>query len=629
MLSDLRRRRVVLVLLWIAVLARGLFWVVQTEVPSPVDEGQHLAVIDHVATTGSWPVVGRDRVAPTVLELIRSNEAGPARHAPLPTDPAHDGWGPVAHQYQAHHPPVVPLLLAPVYVAADAADVGMVGRVHLLRVVLAVIASLAVPLAALLARELAPGRHGAQVGAAALVAAAQAVGANTVVIGNDGPVMVAAAAALWVGVRGLRRGASGAVPTGLVLGVAGLTKVTAVSTGLLLAIGAAALAARGHLAPSRALRWCATVAGVALAVTAPWVVWNLVTYGGALGSSAAFELLATPDAARSRSAEAAFQVIESARSFWEATLVPADVAVAYRGLWWALVAFAAVATVVGLVRRHEAWGWTALALCAFPAALVVQVLAAITATGGAPVAGGRLLLSALVPTAVAIAVASDRLLPRSGLAVTAAAAALVCVLEVPLLVAMTDRVYAPGMVADTAATAGHRVAGALHEGPADLAIRTDCPVTHLKLVVRPPAPEVLVGLDDEGLVELVLAGPPSERLGGVVRAVYRPDRPVSGRIDVTLPTGVFVAVDPEPSSQAETAVVGRQAAPVMAAHCTVPDALAVRYEQLRGTTNVRWPAHPTARRWGIAWAVVAVGGAAAAATVAFGEVRRPPVRRRR
>ena len=189
-------RRVVLVgvgILMILTFVRGLFWVVSVPVWYG-DEGAHYAYEQSVATGHGVPVAGRSLNSADTLHLIKDSPVATERTWPIPPTPSLR-WGIVDEQYEGLQSPLYYLLLVPAFWVGRAVG-GLVGSFYALRLASLCLAVAAIPLVALLARALVPGRRAIWLLAPAVIAALQIVNVQNSYVDNDALTVVAGATCL-------------------------------------------------------------------------------------------------------------------------------------------------------------------------------------------------------------------------------------------------------------------------------------------------------------------------------------------------------------------------------------------------------------------------------------------------
>ena len=297
------------VLLYLAALVPALLVAAYQPVWSRVDEPQHADVLSQYAH-GVVPVEGVTVLQP---EIVAVDEATgvyrwyPAGYGPVPgeDDPqafvpppasasvqaqrawtAHHLWG---FSYEAMQPPLYYMLALPDWVLGDRFG-GTLGAIYAARLFSALIAACLAPLAYLLALTIRPGAERMALIAGGLAALLPGYVLNATQVTNDGLAAVLGAGLTLVAVKGARDGWTRplAVTCGVLLGAAAMTKLTAI--GLVPLVAAAFLWPAAQPLLSRVAHG-AIAAVLAAVVVAPWLLFNLHTYGQPVPSAATRDLL--------------------------------------------------------------------------------------------------------------------------------------------------------------------------------------------------------------------------------------------------------------------------------------------------------------------------------------------------
>jgi 4-amino-4-deoxy-L-arabinose transferase-like glycosyltransferase len=275
-----RRDAILLALIMLVGFARGMFWVVNVPFPYVIDEMQHYGYVVSVATGKGIPTVGSDLVPPEVTLLAKASPTYGFRQSPVSIDPADPAWGASAQQYEGIQPPLYYTLMAPVYLLTRSR--GALFAAYATRVVTLLLSLTAVPLTAALAYELFPRRSRLWVAAPCLLVALQAVNSYGGYVTNDALILPMGAAVLATGARTWRRGPtlSDAVLTGMVSGLAFLTRASIAVLAPLVAAALVGGAIRHQASWERIVAWAGIATGVALALGLPWLVWTRLAYPG-------------------------------------------------------------------------------------------------------------------------------------------------------------------------------------------------------------------------------------------------------------------------------------------------------------------------------------------------------------
>lgn len=290
---TLRRSAIGIYLITVAV---GATWAMLTPTFHTPDESEHFGAVQYFAETGKWIAAAPDpkrpihwsteeAVAIDATRLLATFErqdvklpwldsyelAWQERHKnhgkPLPKD---DGGG--YHPAVSSHSPAYYALVSPAYLAAR--NHSPFAQVLAVRWFNSLLAGITALMAFLAVAELLPGRRELAVGAGLLVAFEPMFGFMAGATNNDNAVNAACAAAVWLCVRGLRRGLQPGVGAalGAVLALAPIFKATgyALAPPALLAVGFMLL--RGRRVPKT---WLGVAAGIA-AFAAVTIAWSLI-----------------------------------------------------------------------------------------------------------------------------------------------------------------------------------------------------------------------------------------------------------------------------------------------------------------------------------------------------------------
>lgn len=394
-----------LVLIAAVGLLRGGYWAYTTLIWNPVDEMQHFGYVESLATGQGIPVVGEDKVSDAVLRAAKASPVREFRSLPVSADADDPNWGPAREQYEGiQGPPYYALMVVP-YWLGDAIG-GVLAQLFAVRLASVVLSLLAVPLLYLLGRELFPKWPAAWLLAPAVLVFVNGFNANLASVSNDSLLLVVSLAGLLTAVRAVRRpGLRSAALAGGLFGLAVVTKSTAVGMIPIIAVivvGSAVSRRR------RLVEWALFVAlyGVAAAVVvAPWVAFNLATYGALSGAEAAeaitgsYQPLVPPTLAGLR-----HQILFARLGFWETAL-------SLSPLTYGPVLERSVLGAVGVMllawRRRTArdLGWTLWLVATLPLAFLSMMAIVYGIFGGSGSLAGRHLYVALGPLCLALAAA--------------------------------------------------------------------------------------------------------------------------------------------------------------------------------------------------------------------------------
>jgi hypothetical protein len=269
---SLSKRTVYLVFIWLAFVLRGLFYSAVVPLWEGYDEWAHFAYVQHIVEHRTLPVVGKTHVSAEVDESLKlaplpwtlRNFDRPSivhddywrlpeaerqrRHTALNSIPREDATRPASRPtpiYEAHQPPLYYLLVSPVLMASRNATLPT--RALLLRWVSILIASTAIPLIFLTAREVLK-RDDVAIGVAALAASMSGLTVNIARVGNESLAIPIVSALVLLTVRSSRG-------TGVALAAALLTKAYSLAFVLPVAAFARKRAAQLAIAAAAAGWW--------------------------------------------------------------------------------------------------------------------------------------------------------------------------------------------------------------------------------------------------------------------------------------------------------------------------------------------------------------------------------------
>lgn len=442
-----RSRAARVVLVYLLALVPALAMAAHQPLWSRVDEAQHADVLAQYAH-GVIPIEGVTVLQPDIVAVDQATGvfrwyppgSGPA---PAETDPrafvpppqgasaaaqhawmARHLWG---FSYEAMQPPLYYLLAEPAWLLGGRFG-GTIGAIYAARLFSALIAACLAPLAYLIALTVRPGAERMALFSAGLCALLPGYVLNATQITNDGLAAVLGAALTLVAVKGARDGWSGslAAACGLLLGAAAMTKLTAV--GLAPLVAAAFLWPRAQPLRSR-LEYGAVAAGLAVVAIAPWLLYNLHTYGQPVASHATRALLGSvfgpPSATGSYVRASARDALDEFVAGEPFAIVPYT-----RLLVWFAEACTLLAGVgLWISRRRLRLEWL-LSLGATTEFLWVLGTPFLSGIGG--LMPGRYLYPAAAPALVLVAAGIDAL-PRVLVRVTAATGAAAALLALTLL----------------------------------------------------------------------------------------------------------------------------------------------------------------------------------------------------
>lgn len=616
-----------LALLSALALARGGYWALVTEIWSPIDEAQHFAYVESLATGAGIPTVGRDLVSPDVTALAKASSTFLFRGSDVSGEPADPRWGPFDDQYEGVQGPPYYALMTPFYWAGR--PFGVISSVYAVRFGTVLLGALAVPLTALLARRLFPDRVVVSLLAPLLLVVLNGFNGTTGAVSNDALVITGSALALVLFLRARDRASPrAAAVAGVVAGAVLVGKTTAV--GLFGLCGLAlALDPRWRRGPGRPrLAWCgAFVCGAALAGL-PWLAWNLHAYGALSGAEQAGLLTGAAQETFPRDLDTLARQVDAATStFWESQLTPSGAG--YPVIWYGAVLGAAAGGIaLALRRRRRGTAPTLVWLAAaFPVAFVGVVGVFFVFFEEAGLVRGRYLYSALVPIVVLLAagiveIVGSRWAPAVAVGIATAALQV----ETGLVHRYVQLSYEFGLIFEEEAT----YAPVVDQSWADqsavataVAVDMGCPVRFVGLRLVPAPATIVVTTAARAPVTAPGEASASTRstTGTVYTTqpgditVYELDTPVEGALRVGIPAGTRVGTSAT-EREARLALVGAPGDPVARVYCPVADAEDLRYEQRFDAQHASVLSRTMVRGWPRFWtaaAVVATGWAVVAA----------------
>lgn len=621
-----------LVLLTGLALARGGYWALTTEVWSPIDEAQHYAYVESLATGHGIPTVGRDLVSGHVTALAKTSETFLFRSRDVSAEPDDPGWGPFNDQYEGVQGPVYYALMTPFYWAGR--PFGVLTSVFAVRLGSVLLGALAVPLAALLARRVFPDRPSIALLAPLLLLVVNGLNGTTGAIGNDTLVLTGSALGLLLFLRaGDTASRRGAVVAGIVAGAVLVGKTTALG---LFGLGALAIVLDPiwRRRPLRdRLRWCAWFAAATIAAVVPWVAWNVHAYDAISGAEQAELLTGGAQETFPRNLDTLVRQLDAATSnFWDSQLTPFSSV--YPAVWYsALIGFGVAGIVLAATRRRGdralRMGWLG---AAFPTAFAGLVGVFFVFFEEAGLVRGRYLYGALVPLVVLLAagiveVVGARWAPAAALGVaTVALQAETALVDryVTLsyefgLFFMDEGTYAPvidqswndGFVTARAITADAgcpvRFLGAgLPDAPDTLAVRASRS--------GPDGPPPDDGLDNPAATATRFTVQPN----GVT--VYALAQPIDGPLLIEIPEGTLVGASARERAPG-AGLVGADGDPLVRVYCLVDEAESRRFEARFDPQHSSALSRPVVRGWPRAWALAGAIATAGAVVVALRQRR--------
>ena len=258
-----------------ALLLAGVATAARFPVWALVDEAAHFDYVQSIAEDGRLPVLDEDRVHDDVLAIDEGTYPGPPR---VPASKR----GLFGRSYEGFQPPLAYALATPVYAVPSSHE----AKLRALRGLGVVLLGVAALLTWLLARRVVPEAPLAAFGGALTFLLWPGVVVRAVTFSNAGLELVMGAAlslALWRALT--ERSDRWMVIAGALTGAALLTKLT-----LMAFLPSLALVAVAFLRAGR-VRAVAAAAGLPALMLAPWLAFNLHTYGSTTGSGAVQSLM--------------------------------------------------------------------------------------------------------------------------------------------------------------------------------------------------------------------------------------------------------------------------------------------------------------------------------------------------
>lgn len=589
---------VILLLIVVFGFLRGLFWVAAAQVWNPIDEAQHYAYVESLASGHGMPVVGVDRVSVEVIQVEKVSPTFWFHYEPLQVSIDDPSWGATRESYEGggvQGPLYYALLVVPYWLSRP---FGVLPSIYALRMTSVLVSLLAVPLTWLLARELFPRRPAVWVAAPALLVIVQGFNANLASITNDALVVPAAVAAL-IPVARAWRGLSlpQAAVGGALFAVAMLTKPTLITLVPMIGVVLVALVLFRREPISKVVRWSIVFGGVAFFIFLPYLAWNLATYGAVSASKEVSAITGPILGEVPFSLEGIHTQFRNARTgFWEFQPYSPG-----RGTYGAVFEWSAIiALLIGIAatlarRRYHNVGPLVWLAAAFPLAFMTMVTLtyALPDSSGAV---GRHYYMALAPLCIVIA---------SGLVIALGARwGTIAVLLVVMLALGTeqgvtrryiDGVYTSGVIGSSLAPRVDQSWNDEYVSSQAVQVSPPCSVEVLGLGIA-GSPPAAVNVAWDSMQQ------PAQIIGanGNV-ALYTLQEPLSTAFQIHLPEGTSVGssrLDREPSVR----FADRPGDPMALLYCKSANAKAERFEQRYG------PQHPEAITydriliWTHAWA---------------------------
>lgn len=312
-MAAARKERLVVGLLWAALLVEGLVFAFIQPVWSRVDEAQHFHYVQYLVENRALPVEGQTFISPEVVAISQShNQWGWRREGALSTpvylNPA--SWSTVPAElsgedrekwvrrnlwyfnYEAMQPPLYYAVNTPVYAAVPAEPLV---KLYAMRVLAALLASSIIPITWLMAREAFPDSRLVVYGAPVVALLTQGYALNMAQVSNDVLAVPLAAAAVLMLLRIAKCGLSWrrSLLAGALVAGSLLSKMTTIFLLPLILLAPAMLVAFRRERAARALMHAGSMLGMVALLISPWIIHNLAVYGDATGASAARPLMSS------------------------------------------------------------------------------------------------------------------------------------------------------------------------------------------------------------------------------------------------------------------------------------------------------------------------------------------------
>jgi len=600
---------------------RGGYWVLTSEMWSRVDEAQHYGYVESLAGGHGMPVVGEDK--------LQIDARSVAKHSPTlgfrssgnidVGDPA--SFGPYGELYEGggYQGPAYYAALVPVYWLTQ--PFSTVTTIYALRFETLVIALMSIPLLYFLAREMFPKRPAIWLAAPAFLVAMQGFNGNPTSIGNDAAVIPMGIAALIPIAAAWRSPTYGqALIGGLLFGLAMLCKNTAAPVAVLALVVLCSLLLTRRASFRQLFNWGLVYAAAALAMFAPYLAWNFVTYDAPSASSEVNAILApvlprTPynlDGIR-------FHFHNSRLGFWDYLPFSMGTESSYVRTFEVM---AAVCVLVGLavsLRRRafeeiSALTWAAIA---FPLAFVIVLSSSISIYSEATIIVGRHLYVILGLFAIAVVAGIYTSLgARLGTLVLLALLGVVLIQERKLTDHNVLATYTDGILFERIVPVVEQPLNESYTTAESISASASCPVEVFAVAFGEPQPQTLA-LSSPTQTDATFLS-----INGLF-SNYELPGPQSGDFTILLPP---IPVGRESADRDPTmSLAGATGDPVVRLYCAVDDPAAFRFKQMFYPGHVDL-SYSLVRAWAdvwywIGWALVAVS-AAGLAIVVYGELRR-------
>ena len=586
---------------------------------NPIDEAQHYAYVESMARHLRPPVVGRDRLSPDALRLVKEVRTSYWRGMPVPPSPGDDRWGAAAESYEGVQGPLYYLLMAAPFRLSR--PFGTLSSVYGVRIGTVLVSLLAVPVAYLLARELFPDRRDVWLAAPALLVLVQGFNGNLASVTNDALVVPLAGAALLAFCRSARRGfdLSGAALTGGLVGLGLATKSNMVALVPLVGVAAVAVTVVGRKSWRTLLRWVAVAGATTAAAVAPWLAWNLSRYGSPSASEEVDAITGPLQPVIPRGlAGVREHLIGSTVGFWDfqavghrlgrytVTMTAATAVLLAGGLAYAMAR--------RLRRDAAVLVWLGSAYAVTAATMVAFIYGVF---GGRSSTVGRHMYVALVALVVAVCAAAFVAGRRwAGWLALGVVANLALSVEPGMVRRMVALTYTDALVGRLAPVVDQSWGEGLVSA-SSIAVTPPCPAHAFGVGLgaeTPPSLPVVTAAGEVAAPYLGLQGTPVQRI-----AVYTLPTPLAAPFAVRL-DGAAVSASAADRDR-HLAIAGEPGDPVARVFCPVDDPEATRFAQQFSPDHPSWLRMGHVTGWPSAWAWAARAGLLASVLFALRHLR--------
>lgn len=597
-----RHHLVILALITCIGFARGFFWVLTTEVWSPIDEAQHYAYVDSLATGNGIPIVGEDLVPNDVLYVWKATPTFWFHSSPLQPTTADGRWGATAQQYEGggvQGPLYYMLMTLPYWLLKP---FGILWAIYAMRITSVLVSLLTIPLTWLLAREIFPQRPAVWLAAPALVVLVEGFNANVAAINNDA-LMIPISTAALIPMAQMPRGLTmkQASLGGTLFGLAFLTKGTTLALAPLLGLMLAIVVLQRREPLSKVFRWTILYGAVAGAVVAPYFLWNLLTYGALSASEQVLAITGPVQGYLPFTAEAIRIHWTIARTgFWEYQLYsPGPNSYTDVFEWAAIAAFLIGAAVAAF--RRDLLGLLMLVWlgAAFPLAFLTKLAMTYALFEGVGSGVGRHMYVALAPLCILIAAGFIRPFgARWGSIALVAIAAIALGREPGQIQRYVDVAYASGIIDGNLVPAAEQTWNDGYTAAEGVRFDPPCPVEVVGLGIDGAPPPQVTLADGAASQSLQLTG----TFGNF--ALYALNTPRSQPFVLNLPSGTPIGSS-KTEREPRISLVNGAADPLAQMYCRTEDPKASRFSQRYDPQHPKGLTYDRVQTWATGWAWLA------------------------